>query len=119
MLKVLQSFLFQANTWHNTNRLVVNASKSSFMLLGNTKNSDYLQDTILNNVKLEHTSTRLLGLHIQTGLAWKSTLPVLLRVCPLKLVSFSDLANSKNWILSANYILQLMSLIWTTVLLLY
>ena len=26
---------------------------------------------ILNNVKLEHTSTKLLGLHIQTDLAWK------------------------------------------------
>ena len=52
------------NTWLNTNRLVVNASKSCFMLLGNTKNSDYLQDIILNNVKLEHTlSTKLLGLH--------------------------------------------------------
>ena len=28
--------LLQANTWLNTNRLVVNASKSSFMLLSNT-----------------------------------------------------------------------------------
>ena len=74
VLKVLQSSLLQANTctWLNTNCLDVNASKSSFMLLGNTKNSDYLQDIILKNVKLEHTSSsKLLGLHIQTDVAWK------------------------------------------------
>ena len=72
VLKVLQSSLLQANTWLNINRLVVNARKSSFMLLGNTRNSDYLQDIISNDVKLEHTSfTKLLGLHIQTDLAWK------------------------------------------------
>ena len=49
-------------------------SRSSFMFLGNTKNSDYPQDVTLNNVKLEHTSsTKLLGLHIhvQTDVAWK------------------------------------------------
>ena len=64
---------------------MVNASKSSFVLLGNTKNSDYLQDIILNNVKLDHTSstTKLLGLHIQTDLAWKEHITLLLRVCPL------------------------------------
>ena len=66
VLKVLQSSLLQANTcaWLNTNCLDVNASKSSFMLLGN---NDYLQDIILNNVKLEHTSSsKLFGLHIET-----------------------------------------------------
>ena len=31
----------------------------------------YLQNIILYNVKLEHTSIKLLGLHIQTDLAWK------------------------------------------------
>ena len=32
----------------------------------------YLQDIMLNNVKLEHTSSiKLLELHIQTDLAWK------------------------------------------------
>ena len=71
VLKVLQSSLLQANTGLNTNRFAVNERKSSFMFLGNTRNSDYLQDIILNDVELEHTSTKLLGLHIQTNLAWK------------------------------------------------
>ena len=36
------------------------------------KNSDYLQDIILINVKLEHTSsTKLLGLYIETNLGWE------------------------------------------------
>ena len=89
VLKVLQSSLLQANTWLNTNRLVVNASKSSFMLLGNTKNSDCLQDIILNNVKLEHTisSTKLLGLHIQTDFAWKE-----------HITSVVKSLSSKNWV---------------------
>ena len=68
VLKVLLSSLLPGST----HGLVVNASKSSLMLLGNTKNSDYLQDIILFNVKLEHTfSTKLLGSHIQTDLAYK------------------------------------------------
>ena len=47
VLMVLKSSNLQANTWLNTNCLVTNASKSSLMLLGNTKNSDYQQDIIL------------------------------------------------------------------------
>ena len=97
---------------------MVNASKSSFMLLENTKNLDYLQDIILNNGKVEHTtSTKLLGLHIQTDLAWIEHITSVVRVSPLKLVSFSGLASSLNLIFSANYILHLWFLTWTTVLL--
>ena len=116
VLKVLQSSLLQANTWLNTSRLVVNASKSSFMLQDNTKNSGYLQDIILNNVKLEHTSTKLLGLLIHTALAWKEHIASVAKSLSSKIGLFLRLSKFLNLIYPANYVLHLSFLTWNTVL---
>ena len=82
-----------------------------------TLKTDYIQNIILNNVKLEHTSIKLLGLHIKTDLAWKKHITSVAKSLSSKIGFFLRLSKFLNLILSANYILHLSPLIWTTVLL--
>ena len=51
-----------------------------------------MQAIACNNVKLEHTSTKLLGLHIQADLAWKEHINSVVKCLSCKIGLFLRLS---------------------------
>ena len=77
----MQHSLSSAATLLTNNRLVVNPSKSNFMVIGHPSKTYQLDfDLYLNNVKLPSCkSTKLLGIVIDDHLSWDDHIHYLLK----------------------------------------
>ena len=83
----MQHSLSSAATWLTNNRLVVNPSKSNFIVIGHPSKTYQLDfDLYLNNVKLPSCkSTKLLGIVIDDHLSWDDHIHYLLKKMSPKL----------------------------------